>query len=313
MSSPSSADVFDESRDGISDAEFQSLIEGLQAEGATWFTERQLYARACAEDAIPSRVLGVLWLSAGLLSAVGFVVAFLSPFLGVPALAIVGGAAVMISMAIFMVAWLMPMPVPREATVRCWLDTWSKAGRSLPTLLQEPSLDNTPEIAPTTTRDGGRLERILIVEHDLMVDLLVRNGLHRDLDAVVVSEHGYPASSRAAAKEALRFRPGLPVLLLHDATDEGDAMHRRVQFGDLLPLRDRFLTDLGLAPHEVADLRELDPVSPRGRRNQVPLEMLPWKTLADALPDAVRTRTSLAHAIDMRRPKRRSSRAGWTA
>lgn len=68
-----------------------------------------------------------------------------------------------------------------------WIRTWKAAGKPLAKLLEAPAL----HAPPAPYREGDiydyGVERIVIVEHDLLVDLLVMNNQHAEQRALLAS------------------------------------------------------------------------------------------------------------------------------
>jgi hypothetical protein len=89
-------------------------------------------------------------------------------------------------------------------------------------------------------------ERILVVERDELVDLLVRNRFHLTAKTAVISQSGYPAHLLAACREFLRRHPQTPVQLLHDASTPGFALAARLAADPEWPLAPHPLADLGI-------------------------------------------------------------------
>lgn len=105
---------------------------------------------------------------------------------------------------------------------------------------QSPPLDDLQDLyyAP---------ERILVVERDELVDLLVRNRFHLTAKTAVISQSGYPAHLLAACREFLRRHPQTSVQLLHDASTQGFALAARLAADPQWPLAPHPLADLGIA------------------------------------------------------------------
>ncbi|EIJ42225.1 hypothetical protein BegalDRAFT_1329 [Beggiatoa alba B18LD] len=61
-------------------------------------------------------------------------------------------------------------------------------------------------------------ERILVVERDDIVDMLIRNRFHLQSKTAVVSQSGYPTHVFAACKHFVRKQANLPVYVAHDAS-----------------------------------------------------------------------------------------------
>lgn len=87
-------------------------------------------------------------------------------------------------------------------------------------------------------------ERILVVEREDLVDMLIRNRFHLASKTAVVSCSGYPAQIVAACREFLRRHPNTPVQLLHDASLKG------FNLGEKLAADSHWL----LAPHPFINL-----------------------------------------------------------
>jgi hypothetical protein len=90
-------------------------------------------------------------------------------------------------------------------------------------------------------------ERILVVERDELVDLLVRNRFHLTAKTAVISRSGYPAHLLAACREFLRRHPQTPVQLLHDASSLGFGLAAQLAADPHWPLAPHPLVDLGIA------------------------------------------------------------------
>jgi hypothetical protein len=90
-------------------------------------------------------------------------------------------------------------------------------------------------------------ERILVVERDDLVDLLVRNRFHLTAKAAVVSRTGYPERVFAACQEFLRNHPNTPVQVIHDASLPGFALTAQLATDPDWPLAKSCLVDLGIS------------------------------------------------------------------
>jgi hypothetical protein len=174
----------------------------------------------------------------------------------------------------------------------------------------------TPVIGQSTADDVFAPERILVVEHDDMVDMLIRNRFHQNTKTVVVSQTGYPNFVFTACQTFLTENPKIPVQILHDASSEGFEMRLRLcndakwQFA-----RDNFV-DIGLSRDSfIADEKFLLPwVSEsnqdvffndnyhyqemRDEGRKVPLDYTAPKPFLNALSAAVVSGTLLLVALE---------------
>jgi hypothetical protein len=172
---------------------------------------------------------------------------------------------------------------PPDQKLREWVRKWEAAGRPIPRLLRAPTLDRAP--GPYREKDiyDYGVEKILIVQHDILVDLFVKNNLHAEQRALVLSERGYPGYLLPVAQRLLAERPDLPVVLLHDSTPEGVSMMARMLASSVLPLAGRKLVDAGITPRSVSSIKSLAPTLPGNHGNAVPVDYLPFGALAGGL------------------------------
>ncbi len=181
-------------------------------------------------------------------------------------------------------------PAARERATH-WLTHWH-ARQPFEHLLEGPALAHAGlEYRPE------RVEALIVVEREELVDLLLKNGAHRHLSALIVSESGYPQAFLPEVRRALDERADLPVILLHDATPCGTRMATRLSSSAVLPVSRRALTDAGLFPADVLQLEELAPAIPAGHTNQVPLDSLRYRTLVSGIRGVMRGAVSLCTAI----------------
>lgn len=89
--------------------------------------------------------------------------------------------------------------------------------------------------------------RILVVERDELVDLLVRNRFHLTTKTAVVSRSGYPEWVANACQNFLRHHPDTPVQLLHDASLRGFHLSAQLTADPHWILAGHRLVDLGLS------------------------------------------------------------------
>lgn len=148
-----------------------------------------------------------------------------------------------------------------ESEILGWLSLWRQAGRDVPKLIEAPRLAEPPK---HYREPGGEpdlydygVERIIVVERDILVDLLVLNNVHAERKALVLSESGYPSYLVERAIELLQQRPDLPVLLLHDCGERGEAMVERFLASDLLPVARGQVVDVGLRTEQVKLRKDL--------------------------------------------------------
>ncbi|MEQ8767452.1 MAG: hypothetical protein RL885_26320 [Planctomycetota bacterium] len=190
------------------------------------------------------------------------------------------------------------------------IDRWVKANGPIERLIETPRLHQPPpEWTEYDIYDYG-VERVLIVEHDLLVDLFVLNGFHAEQRALVISESGYPHYLLPHLQRMLRERPDLPVFLLHDPSPDGQDLRRRVEASKELSLGDHPITDLGLTPKDVRRMPNLRK-SHRGLdAAAIPLDGILFSTLVGGVGAALISDIAIADLLDPRRAQDDGSSGG---
>jgi hypothetical protein len=264
----------------MTDGKFLAVIRRVSQNDTVYFTRNQLYTSYCRSQQKGYR--GVLL--CGLALALGAVACLmLSRELTVLAMVLGLGTLICVGIAVF--RRFRPPPSPN--TLQAYLSRWRGAGHTIDKLLTQPSLHTPPpEWQEPDIYDYG-VERFLLVEHDLLVDLLVRNGLHAQERVLILSEGGYPAYLLPVAERCLQDNPQLPVYLLHDATRQGATMATRLQISTLLPLAGHPLLDLGLFSHDVKRLHRLRALKPQRRDFALPVDCLPMAVLGAGVTQAM--------------------------
>jgi len=289
--------VFDPQMDGIADAEWSELLASASGDGRHFFSENQLYLAYARNKVQVTRYiarrggLGLLMIVCGLAT-------------WVYALKIDGGILLVLGIACTLTGVAMVgtgvvtrrAPASREPVQR-WLAKWLLVNDG-ERLVSEPKLaDEAQQYAPTNA------ECVVVVERDVLVDLLLKNGAHEALNALIVAESGYPAPLAEEAWRVLAARPDLKVIALHDATREGVAMVGRLKKSQLLPLADRAVVDAGLFPADVTWLAELAPAIPAGYTQSVPVDSLSYDALSIGLRGVAEGALSLHAAIEEHRAR----------
>ena len=193
---------------GMTDAKFLGHVRAASRNGTTYFTENQLYGAYCRRVKTKIRP-DHLFLMVSVFAGLGFLVMF-SFAMGAPG----GPCAIFILILFGLIAGVLVLfarpeiPPPRQiAAVLCH---WQESGKTIEHLLDEPSLHETPpEWTEPDIYDYG-VERLLVVEHDLMVDLFVRNNQHAEQRMLVIAESGYPEYLLPHVRRLLEENPALP-------------------------------------------------------------------------------------------------------
>lgn len=98
-------------------------------------------------------------------------------------------------------------------------------------------------------------EKILIVDRNDIVDMLLLNRFYIEQKVLVLSAKQYPSHVFSACCKILEAHPEVPVMLMHDASREGYAMKRRLLTDPAWPLTEANVKDLGIHPWDVDQAR----------------------------------------------------------
>ena len=287
--------VFQTELDGISDAEWQELLSRVSDDGRRFFTENQLYLAYARNKVVVTRYISRRGM-VGLCMIVLGLAAWVYALKGDWGLTLVLGIAVTLTGVGLVGTGVVTRrdPASREPIAR-WLSKWVAAHGSQ-NLISEPTLSEAGlEYLPT------QVECLVIAQREPLVDLLLKNGAHNALSALVVSESGYPHALASEARKLLEARTDLQVIAVHDATLEGVTMPARLQKSGVFSLAERPLLDAGLFPADVTWLSELAPAIPAAHTGRVPLDSLSFDALLLGLRGVSRGALSLYAAIEAAR------------
>lgn len=206
---------------GMTDNKFLSLVRKASADHRYYFTFPQLYTVWCkVKDNMSLGSLMIIYFVFGLF---GFLLLF-------PSMKSDSLWFLLLLFTIFLihitVRWNSTPPNREE--FRKLVNKWSTAKGSPDKMLVKPSLYDPPPKFPEGDIYDYGVERLIIVERKILVDLLVKNGFHTEQRALIFSMNGYPSYIAERAKILLKSVPELPIYLLHDATHAGVSMRRKI-------------------------------------------------------------------------------------
>lgn len=227
--------VFRKSADGITDSALRQMIHRLSDGGQQAFTATQLTLAICRS-----------WRAKkGALIGCGAAIVVVACIVGFGLGTAIGGF-------IFFLIFSMLLMV----------GYWRKSG--LPAHKARKLIDRYHQAHPITALADGRAfrertapvdledpqyapERILVVERDDLVDMLIRNRFHLSHKTAVVSRTGYPERAFSACRDFLRNHPDTPVQVLHDASTAGFALTAQLAADPNWQFARQRLTDLGIS------------------------------------------------------------------
>jgi hypothetical protein len=231
---------------GLSDGAMAGVVRRLSGPDGLYFTMDQLR-------------LGVWRVLAQKAKLPGCLVLFFAIFIGVP----LSGAAEMLGLPVFfafilaaIIAFLGIRTFNRRSPKIQRAAMENAIGRYLTAHPVEHLVDGKRLSGLTHSAVDEELaqyapERILIVQHDDIADMLILNRFHFDHKSLVVSAQQYPEAAFMAAQKFLLAHPDLPVLVAHDASEEGLRVKTRLRKDAAWNLAERPITDLGIHPKDI--------------------------------------------------------------
>ncbi|QGJ70204.1 Multipass membrane protein [Planctomycetales bacterium 10988] len=290
--------VFDPARDKIADNKFVVIMNKASANGTYHFTKGQFLSALCQKEyESPLFSFGCAIFTLCLIPLSFFISAIMTKDmweLGTPAL-VIG-----IPLSLFFV-WLGRKhkydPPPNMDRLNELIRRWKEEKGPIVGLIEEPNLHDPPPEWPEPDMYDYGVERILIVERDILVDWLVLNQMHAEWKTLIVAASGYPTYMVEHANRLLAERPDLPVFLLHDATEEGLLLESRIREEGLFHLAEHPVIDLGITPGEVEKMDRLKALKPEQSDYHLPVDMLPLLMLSTGITAAMLQQTTLENLL----------------
>lgn len=226
--------VFRKSADGISDFALRQIIQRLSDNDQQAFTATQLALAICRS-----------WRQKkGALIGCGVVTLAVAILIGLTQHASLGFAVFAILSTLLISGWWKRGRIPFHKA-RKLVDRYHQAhpiaaladGRAFRQQAAPADLED-PQYAP---------ERILVVERDDLVDMLIRNRFHLSHKTAVVSRSGYPERVFATCREFLKNHPDTPVQVLHDASTSGFGLTAQLAADPKWEFARQRLIDLGIS------------------------------------------------------------------
>lgn len=281
-------DPKDSRSSGLTDGKFQQAIGKAGQNGTAFFTENQLYA-AYAKLATENRNGKSKFIAGLVITGVGIAALFL--------MAVFALFFIFVGVALILSGLFGKRKAATHAFFLEGIQVWKAAGKPIPGLIEKPSLGTPPKDWPESDIYQYGVERILVVQRDLLVDLMIKNNQHTEHRMLVIAESGYPKYLIPRVKQLLDERQDLPVFLLHDATQSGRRMIARVKRLDWLPVGRHSLIDLGFVPEDYAKLKRAEPVRAGYLGNEMPADALMLGAITLALGACFSNRSVIADEI----------------
>jgi len=284
--------VFDPKADRITDGKFAAAITLASRNGTYDFTANQLYTAFNRKHRQKSGCFLVALFIAVVTAVGGFAA-------GIVPLAMIGAAVALVSLALL--AANAANPNLKRSKFDALLLRWT-ARQKIPQLVDKPAMHQPPPQWPEKDIYDYGAERILVVQHDLLVDLLVRNHFHAEQSCVVVSINHYPSYIWTRVEAILQTHKPVKVFLLHDASTLGLQVMERFKASHAPLLGQANLIDLGLFPGDAQRIEPLKALNLKKNDPNVPVDAIPYAHLQGLTAQAMEEGTTM-HTVLITRPQ----------
>ena len=175
------------------------------------------------------------------------------------------------------------------------LQRWKRL-QELPMLITEPKLHRPyPELQGEAIYDY-EVRQVLVVDQDLTVDLLTRNGLLHDQHLILISLNGYPEYSATFVRRLLTLHEDVTLYLLHrDGREARDVLHKVRALG----FKGHRLVHLGWGARSRPQLVDHLGFTPR-EWDAFAVDSLPPESLVEGLPIAIEDEVPLVSVLGPR-------------
>lgn len=260
-----------------------NTIRRVSRDGTAVFTMNQLYSAYI--DSLPS------YKTVAIVIAVFFIV------LGCVALTLSPVGLLVIVLGIVLALFsFQEATVPRrqfDDGIRLWISQ----GRKIEGLLEEPTLNVAPENWPESDIYDYGVERILIVQRPILVDLFVKNNQHAEQRMLVISESGYPEYLQDRTNKLLAERSDLPIYLLHDADEQGVGMAERIRNSAWFVSAGNSMIDLGFFASDFENLKRTRKYRDGTKTFELPVDALRMGSLTLALSQCFANQSTIAKEL----------------
>jgi DNA-directed RNA polymerase subunit RPC12/RpoP len=233
----------------LSDNQFANILKKVSANSTSHFLTGQVQAAiATRRPPLPVYIMQTIFLT---LFFTVFFGGIINEFMGsVVFVAIVPVIVIGISIKLYSGsrAW------PEHKEVSYWLEEWEERFGPLQYWVSSPSLNTSTPSSESVEQDidAYGVQRLLIVDNELLVDVLIKNHWHTDHQTLVVSASGYPSSVTELVNRYLSKNPNLIVYLFHSSHAE-NFREQIVSAGKIL-LKEHQVNDLGITPSMIKNL-----------------------------------------------------------
>lgn len=248
----------------LSDYAFNQLVQKVSSGGVHAFTREQLICEV-ERGILRKDASAVVAVVLAIVLTIGSIVITTVAATAVGPLGVLVIFPLTIVIVLLVVKMLRGKPkyAPEAATiVKTYIDQTGLPVKMIPERAHPAELNPSASAAREFDLESYGFDRIVAVQHHVIVDMLVANQFHVQHNAAIVSFDGYPSHvARLVGKQIGSGQVNAPVFVLHDASPNGVLeAHRWLGSGWL---GNATVVRLGLFPGQSERLRPQLPIDPQ--------------------------------------------------
>ncbi len=291
--------VFDPQSDVMRDNRMYRLVNKVSANDTRYFTQNLLYGSLLRQPTVNGGCFIAALIFSLLLIGVPFLFASwnelddgrVSVFFGLPLLFVT-------CLAYWLQRFAKPMSFNDFSLA---FSRWQQySDLKSDKFIDTPSLHNPPP----TWKEGDiyqyGVEKVIILDNDLSVDLWIKNNEHVNQKALILSADGYPSYLIGQLRIILQQQPNIEIFSLHGLRTTRHREAMRFQKATGINLEDHNFIDLGFNKKQIQSSKQLSHAY-RSRNHDIPLDMLPYASGINILAWANHSFAQNQHALSNRR------------
>lgn len=291
--------VFDPQKDTMRDGRMLKLINKVSANNTRYFTFNLLYGTLLRQSKLNIGCFAVLLIISSLLIGIPFFITSwdkmddgtVSVYIGI-------GLLCLTILAFLGKIFSKPM---KQSDFNQAFNRWQQYSTlKSDKFIDKPSLHNPPPTWNENDIYHYGVEKVIILDNDLSVDLWVKNNEHVNQKALILSSDGYPGYLVPQLKTILAQQPNIDIFSLHGLKTTLHREAMRFQKATNINLENYHFIDLGFSKKQVQQSRSLKRAY-KTLNYDIPLDMLPYASGINILAWANQSFAQNQHALSNRR------------
>lgn len=255
------------------DGRMNALINKVSANNTRFFTLNLLYGTYLRQPKINKGCFIIVFIISLLLIAVPFLIAWGIPNNGLDAVFIGFLLLFFTSMIYLFQHYSKPMDMNIFAD---YFSHWQHNSQLKSNkFIEKTALQNPPPRWNESDIYNYGVEKVIILDDDLSVDLWIKNNEHVNQKALILSSDGYPSYLIEQLKTILSQQPEINIFSLHGLRTTLHREAMRFQTATEINLENYHFVDLGFNKKQIQKSKRLNHAY-NAQNYDIPLDMLPY-------------------------------------